>query len=303
MTFNLVLNSNNVVSGSSNTRYSYSFLGNTSLTILDESEIAISNCTVPYSWFNISAAYGNNKFAFTFPTSASSATSYSFTLADGFYSVVDINAALQQFCITNGLYLISKTGNFVYYVTFLYNESKYAIQLVLSVVPIVLPAGWSVPVASTLGAAWNGFWTAAVIPTVTISLAAFGKIIGFATGTYGTVGGTVARSFLSTLAPQGSPVNSLVIRCSLVDNSVCVPSDILDTMPITATFGSNINYMPPALKWVRMAAGTYQKLELLFVDQNLASMAILDSSVCISLLINNKGKPVNSVNTPKLSFR
>ena len=37
MSFKLVMNSNNVVTGSNNTRYSYTFLNN-NLTLLDEAE-------------------------------------------------------------------------------------------------------------------------------------------------------------------------------------------------------------------------------------------------------------------------
>ena len=38
-----------------------------------------------------------------------------------------------------------------------------------------------------------------------------------------------------------------------------------------------------SLKWVKLSAGTYQKLEIQFVDQNLNSIPILDNNVCISL--------------------
>lgn len=48
MIFNLVMNSNNVVSGSNNTRYSYTYLNN-NLTILDEAEICVSNIFNKYS--------------------------------------------------------------------------------------------------------------------------------------------------------------------------------------------------------------------------------------------------------------
>jgi hypothetical protein len=71
-----------------------------------------------------------------------------------------------------------------------------------------------------------------------------------------------------------------------------MPSDILDTIPITSTFGSNINFSPPALKWIRLQAGTYQKIVISLVDQNLTAVNILDPNVSISILIQNKGKEV-----------
>lgn len=106
MTLNLVLNSNNVVAGSNNSRYSYSFIGNTNINILDEAEMCISNITIPYSWFNFTKAYGNNKFTFQFPQAGTSIVLV-LTIPDGFYTIDDINALFQQFCINNIVYLIN----------------------------------------------------------------------------------------------------------------------------------------------------------------------------------------------------
>ena len=115
---------------------------------------------------------------------------------------------------------------------------------------------------------------------------------------------------MNTLVPVGSNINSIIIRCNLIDNGIGFPSDILDTMPIAnSSFGSNINYTPMGgLKWVKLVSGTYQKMEIQFVDQNLNAMNIIDNNVCISFLINNKGTPVtelfiNTENTPKLNFK
>lgn len=283
MAFNLIMSSANVVSGSNNTRYSYTFLNN-SLTILDEAEIAISNFVIPYSWYNVTKAYDNMSFSFTFPTAASSGVTYNFSLAEGFYLVNDITAALQQFCILNGLYLINGSGLYVYYLTLIYNPTTYGVQVICSLVPTSLPVGWTAP------AGWVGFNATSYTPTLTITNNNFGKIIGFAAGTYPSAPSITNRSFLNTFVPLGSNVNSLVIRCSLVNNAIGMPSDVVDTIPITSTFGSNVNYMPSALKWVQLQAGTYQKLEISIVDQNLNSMTILDSNVSISILIKNKGK-------------
>jgi hypothetical protein len=296
MTFNLVMNSNNVVSGSNNTRYSYTFLNN-NLTLLDEAEICVSNITIPYSWFNVTTAYNNTRFDVVWATG----TVYSFTLQEGFYTITDINAGLQQFCINNGLYLINTQGNYVYYFTFLYNQSTYGVQLICSLIPSSLPSGWTAP------AGFAGFPVSPSTGYISLlSTSDFYKLIGFQNNTAYPVGFSATPvSFLSTFTPIGSNVNSLIIRCNLVNNPCGFPSDILDTMPITSTFGSNINYSPYALKWVKISSGTYQKMEIQIVDQNLNSMNILDNNVCISLLINNKGNPIveTFIDKPKLLFR
>lgn len=294
MTLNLVMNNNNVVSGSNNTSYKYTFLQPTS--VLDEAEMAVSNITIPYSWFNISAANNNNQFSFYFPDSSSTATPYTVTLQDGFYSVTDINAALQQFCIANGLYLINGSGKYVYYLTILYNRTFYAVQVVAQFVPLSVPSGWSQP------ANWPGFNTTLHTPILGVTTQGFGNVIGFEIGNFPPLN-TTETSTLSTFTPQGSIVNSLIVRCSLVDNGCGFPTDILDTIPITSSFGANINYQPTQLKWIKLSSGVFQSFNITFVDQNLNSIIALDNNVCISLLLNNKGDPTPTTAIIPLSFK
>jgi hypothetical protein len=295
------MNSNNVITGSNNSRYSYTFINN-NLTLLDEAEICISNITLPYSFYNVTTAYDNRTFNFTFPTTVSSGASYTFTLSEGFYTVTDINAAFQQFMILNGMYLINSAGKYIYFATFLYNPTTYGVQLICQTVYTALPVGWSQP------SNWVGYNAISYTPTVSILNNNFRKIVGFDIGTYPTTPQLTDQSFLNTVVPLGSNINSIIITSNLIDNAVGFPSNVLDTMPIANTlFGSNINYSPPALKWVKLVSGTYQKLEIQFIDQNLNAMNILDSNVCISLLIKNKGTPVtelflNTEETPKLRF-
>jgi len=290
MSYNLVLNSNNAIN---NSTYQYKFI-NGSFQIYDEAELAISNIQIPYSWFNVTKAYNNNIFTFTFPATGATFFTGTVTIQDGFYTVTDINAFLQQYCITNGLYLINSSGLYVYYLTLLYNSTYYGVQIVAQLVPTSAPSGWTAP------ANWVGYHSSSLCPQITITSNNFGKIIGYTAGTYPSVN-TANASTLNTFTPLGSNVNSLIIRCSLVDNQVGVPTDVLDTMPVNATFGSNINYQPPSLKWIKLSPGTYQYLTITFVDQNLNSILAQDPNVCISLLLKNKGKEVKKV-IPKLNI-
>ncbi len=58
----------------------------------------------------------------------------------------------------------------------------------------------------------------------------------------GSTNFTVTESATS-FAPLGSTVNGIVVRCSLVNNPISMPSDILDVMNINVKFGSNIIYL------------------------------------------------------------
>jgi len=82
---------------------------------------------------------------------------------------------------------------------------------------------------------------------------------GYTAGTATITPNGGAYSALSTITPQGSTVNSLVIRCSLVRNNVANPPDILDSFSIPAgsDFGANINYSPNVEKFVKATEGTF----------------------------------------------
>lgn len=269
MAYNLVLNSNNAISYNT---YRYKFI-NDSMTIYDDAEMCISQIQIPYSWFNITMEYNNQRFQIIF-----NAVTYTLTLNAGFFTVTDINAFIQQFCILNGLYLINSSGQYVYYLVLLYNVNTYGVQLITTLIPTSLPSGWTQP------SNWVGYPAVTVCPQLIILNNNFGKVIGFNVGTFPTVN-TANASVLNQFIPIGSNVNSLIIRCSLVDNQAGYPTDVLDTMPITATFGSNINYQPPSLKWIKMTAGIYQYLTIVFTDQNYNALAIQDTNVTISILI------------------
>ena len=92
MSYTLLLNSSNVV-GSNNNTFQYNFISG-SFKIPEGSEIAISQATIPYSWYNITSNYNNNTFGIRWVTTG--ASTQTFTLPDGFYTVSDLNAYIQQ---------------------------------------------------------------------------------------------------------------------------------------------------------------------------------------------------------------
>ena len=275
-TFTLVLNSSQVVPNTNNCEFKYPFL-NGNFTVRNDSEICVSSLILPYAWFNISASYGNNKFTFNFPRGASSPL-YTVTIPDGFYLVSDLNNYLQQFCIQNSLYLING-ANYVYYIVIATNVTTYTNQIILYPVPTSLPSGYTAP---------SGFIFpfSNYVPTITIP-SGLGVFLGFSPATYGIVN-TVAQTFSSNLTPIGSTVNGVIVRCSLVNNNVTMPSDILDSIPINASFGSNINYLPTFEKWVSIKSGTYNNFTVTLCDQNFNQIFIRDSNTTITLVLRNK---------------
>jgi hypothetical protein len=284
MAFNLVLNNTNVI-GSQNSQFKYNFLAGN--FVAKDMEICVSALAFPYSFFNVSAFYNNQSFSLIFPTAATT-TTLSITLPAGFYEVSDINNYIQNQCIATGLYLKNASGENEYYFDVTLNTTYYAVQIVCSPVPTSLPSGYTLATSgfySTLG----GLPTTGYTPQLVLPASGgINTIIGFASGTFPPVQQTGTYSKLSTVTPIGSTINSLIIRCSIINNNVTIPSDILDGFPINTSFGSNILYDPSFEKWIPISDGTYSNFLISFVDQNLNTISANDPNIALSLLIRKK---------------
>ena len=281
MAFTLCLNSSNVVSGSNNTAFRYTFIGGNFRT--EDCEICISQSTIPFAFYNVSSNYANNTFSLIFPTGATTQT-VGVTLPDGYYSVTDLQQYIQTVCITNKFYLITSSGSYVYPFFLSYSQTYYKIQIICATIPNaadMATLGYTQPAgAPALPAATTG------VQFVTGTL---GTILGFNNNTtLPAVATASSQNFLSTQTPIGSNVNSLIFRCSLVDNNVTMPSDVLDGCSIDVPFGTNIIYAPSFEKWVRMKSGTYSSLTFTISDQNFNQIYSVDPNVAITLMIRQR---------------
>jgi hypothetical protein len=278
MSYNLILNKGNSI-GRNNTTYQFNFL-NGSFTVGKDTKMCIGEMTIPYAWFNITSVYQNNVFQIVDWLG----NIYTITLQDGFYSLADIQVIIEQFCITNKLYLVNDANQNVYYILLATNPVFYANQIITFQFPYTsaaqLPTGWTAP------SGFIGYPAVAKATSVIILNNNFQTYLGFTAGTYG--GTPDSSNYLSNITPVGSTVNSVVVRCSLVSNNAGFPTDILDSFPITTAFGTNINYQPTFEKWVRLTAGTYSSFTLTLVDQNFQTIYSQDSNSTISLLIKDE---------------
>jgi hypothetical protein len=274
MSYNIILNSDNVNNGN-NSQYKFNFISG-NFTVKSEAQICVSQIQIPYSWFNITEEYQNNKFDIIDWLG----NIYNVILPNGFYTITDINQFLEIYSVNNGLYLINNNGQNVYYLQIFTNQQYYRNQLLFYPVPTSLPVGWVLP------SNFVGFPAVSVCPQFIVLNNNFTIYSGFNPGTYG--GGNIPLSVLSQNVPLGSNINSLVIRCNLCNNAIGFPSDILDTFAIEGVFGANLNYAPGFEKWVKIQPGTYNSLIIDFVDERYNQINILDNNVTISLLLKNK---------------
>jgi len=279
MSFNLTLNSSNVVQGSNNSQFKYNFIGG-NFTAKDL-EMCVGSITMPYSFFNVSTFYQNKTLSYSFPTSTTP-ISRTLTLQDGFYTVTDINNALQADMIAGGLYLLDSGGNYVFYLNFSYDTTFYAVRLISYAFPTSLPAGFTNPAGRT-------FPATASTPQVTIpSTNSLGTILGFTPATYPPAVQATNYNILSNTTPVGSTVQSLIVRCNLAYNPVSMPSDCVDAFPINTTFGSNITYDPSFEKWIQVRDGTYSTVIITIVDQNFNQLFARDPNAAFTLLFRQR---------------
>ena len=107
MSYTLVVDNKNLV-GSGNNTYQYNFLqGN--FNIPDGTEMMIANVQIPYSFYNITSAYGNNTLIFNWPTGSSTYANYTITIPDRFYTTTSLSNYLTQWMIGSGfIYIIQQ---------------------------------------------------------------------------------------------------------------------------------------------------------------------------------------------------
>ena len=277
MSNTLIINSGNISNTLTNSTFTYRLIAG-NFKIPTGARMCVSSVQIPYSIFNITKVYNNYKYEFKW-TIGGVINSYDIDMPDGFYSVTDLQLFLELFCINNGLYLIDGSGNNVYYFVMSYNPTYYAVQFLFFLVPTSLPATFTQP------ANFAGYPTVSTTPGIEFVNNNFNIIVGFNIATYGNA--LAPLSINSTRTPIGSPVNSLIIRCNIVDNAISNQPDILDSFSIgQTTFGTNIDYTPSFQKFVKIKGGTYSDFLFTIVDQDFNIVYLKDPNILISILLD-----------------
>lgn len=267
--FPIVLNSSNAVDAST---YTYKFPQSLNLK---NASIGLSQINLYYSWANINKSlYNNSEYKINFPDSVGN-TEYTITIPDGNYTVEDLNAHLQSFFIANNKYLVNQVNDkYVYYMEFLSNPITYSIQLICHDIPTVLPTGYNNP----SGGAFS-FPATVQKPSLTVlSTNKFGDLIGFNAGT--------SFSKVSDKTPQMSPVSSVLVTCSLVNNKFTNPSNIIYSFVSGSTeYGRMLSVNNQDIVYSNIGDGIYQDITIKFIDNNFNRLNIKDTNLIIYLIV------------------
>ena len=277
----IILNTSNIVENSNNTKLVYNFPSG-GFTFKNDM-IALLSLYQYFSIFNITSDYGNNSFSYTW----FDGVEYSFTIPDGYYEISDLNSYFQSVMIANTHYMTNSAGQFIYFLEFIVNTSRYAVQInsypldttIQSTNGYILPSGasWSVPTTSTLS-------------QFNINTSGFGEVLGYEIGSYpSNQTGSTTASFLSSVAPQITPYSSILVSCNLVNNRAVIPSNILSSYtPLGTSIGGLFKFEPNYLQFADVEDGQYTQLVIELRDQLSRSIIIRDPNMLMTLYTETK---------------
>jgi len=305
----LVLNKQNIVSGSSNSIFTYKFASTTKFA--KGSKIALSKVHMFYSWENITSVNNNMSFSYGWFDNVGTGTkNYTIDIAQGQYSIGDINDYLYAKLCERGHYLTYATeanatfgtsnGNSwstktkYVFIEMMENSTYYACQIRLYVLPFttgtytkptnVTGFEWAIP---TLMTSSNLKAPKFIIPSTNN----FKDLIGYASGSYGsgtlTSVGTKFEDFLSTGVPEIDPVGSVLITCSIANNQYSSPNNLIDTFSYgDSDYGMLIKVEPNNLNWIKIHDSSYSDFTIQFLTPLYKKMYIKDDNTVITFVID-----------------
>ena len=295
MSVSILLNSSNF---DGNNKMVYNFPNSVNFT---NKEICLVNASFYNCFFNISSALGNNQIhvympEFTGPD-AYTMVKYTKTFDDGFYSIEDINASLQNFFILNDLYLQdSTTDENLYFITFLTNNVNYSFQLNTYYLPTQSQAD-GLNLNAGFYSKLNPFGNLQVSPQVEINNN-LSKLLGFPiafypsnvlTYTNATYDNSPAYIYTGVNAPQINPSHAVILRCNLVNNNnFSIPNDLLSMIPVTESFGSINQYSANIPVYVNIQNANYNSIEISFYNQDLSPQFFRDGEITLNLHIKDR---------------
>ena len=288
----LILNQNNIVQGSGNSTFQYDFpLGG--INFADEL-IAVQQVSFYNSVFNITAAYNNNRFSYIWIDGKS----VSILMPDSYLELADINAFMLSTMIANGHYMLTSTNQNVFFLEILINASRYADQINSFLIDTAIASAnsWTLPP----GANWV-LPNTPICPIFVVPPTKFQQVIGYTAGNYPnavitgvqpaqveTPAFLTTQSFLSATSPQIIPQPSYLGACSLVNNRLAIPSQLVYSVsPQGVPFGSLYVNQIADLAFNKIENGNYTNFTFRFVDSLGGAIIFQDPNFLILLVLKN----------------
>jgi hypothetical protein len=295
----IVMNRNDVIPGTNNTKYIYKFPKQVNAK---NQEIALASLSMYYSWPNIQQLYKNNIFTYVWWNHLGNLTSeQKIIIPDGNYSISTLSAFIHSQMFLRGHYVKdANTQQNIYFLSFIENPTYYACQITFRSMWAkgTANAGTNYinehPPAQVYNSQGVLEWTGWDFPAtqqypniIFTQEETISEFFGYKPGTY-PINAVMSSTYdmLGTVAPQTYPVSSVNIQSNFCYSEIAIPNNILYSFSQgTAPYGELISVNPQNLIWMRIPEGTYSLLEIQFIDQDFNQMKILDSQLNIIILI------------------
>lgn len=274
--YSVVLNNSHLVAGAKNSTLKYNF---ESAQKFENAKISLNTLNVYFSWFNISSNLNNNKFSYKwFDSNGLLNQVFDITIKDGYYSVNNLNEYVQSILVSRGHYLQQvSSGNYVYHIEFTSNAVYYTIELntyamrTASVDFVRGSTDWAFPTAYT------------TVQVIINSTNLFGKLIGFAAGTYPEITNNQNHVHISSFSPIMDPISSILMLCSFAtQGGFSNPDNIIYSFTTGSSgFGDMIEKTPVSENYVNIRDGIYSNFTIDLVDQAYNKIDIRDPSILV----------------------
>jgi len=295
MPFSIILNSNNIVPNTSNSEFQYDFPNGG--VIFKDDLIAVQQISLYNSVFNITASQNNDVFSYIWVDGTTNIVN----MPNSYLDLAGINAYFQSVMFANKHYLTTAAGSIVYLMELVVNAAQYAFQFNSYLISVAIAAANTWTIAS--GASWV-LPTNSILPMLIIPATDIQTLLGFSAGSYPntviagappaqtqTPTQTISYSVLSTAAPQIIPTPTYLVACSLVQNKLAIPSQLIFSLTITgSSFGEIYVTQMSEPVFNPINNGQYQNFRIRFVDKNGNKVEFNDPNTMILLIIKNKNE-------------
>ena len=248
---------------------------------LKNHRVSLSGATFYNQWFNIRSSIGNNSIKFTW--NALVPTEHTIIFEDGFYHISDLNSKFQSYCLLNHLYLNDNKDNAVYFAEIKENSIQYSAQL--NFYPIFTEAEanqmqYTLPEDAT----WS-FPSVKTTPQIEITNIEFGNLIGFNLGIFPPTPLNANQQYKGTKTPYISPISTIFILCTLVNNEYVNPSTYMANTKINSTYGDTVEYKPNFLVFQDVVKGNYNELTITLLSNYYEDITIRDNDCVFELTL------------------
>jgi len=240
MSASIIINANNITDSVTNSVFQVDF--ERAVNLVDK-HISLTSASLYFSWRNITTS--NNKFSYTWIDDIV----YNVEIPIGLYEISDIRSYFQFVMSQNNHVMTNtETGSTIYFIDFVVSNTNYSIDILTYPVPASLPTGYTSSI-TFIGTEKN--------PRLTLP-AGINAIFGYVED-FTTDAGSSILTFNSSLAPNVSPDNSVLIVCDQVLNEFS-NLGILYALSPSVGIGSLIVDKPAYPIYSKLRNGSYNHL-------------------------------------------